>query len=293
MNYFKTFVLLAGLTGLFLVVGQVLGGQQGMITAFFFAVVMNFVSYWFSDKIVLAIYRAKPAAEADYPQLHAIVRRLAVKAGLPVPRVYIIPIDTPNAFATGRNPEHAVVACTDGIMKILDERELAGVIGHELGHVKNRDILISSVAATIAGAIMMLANMARWAAMFGGRGRSSDSNNGSNAYVGLAALLITAILAPLAAMLIQAAISRSREYSADTAGAGFSGDPMSLASALQKLERASRVKPMANAPTATAHLFIVNPLNAKNLMNLFSTHPPVEDRVARLEKLAHRETGRG
>ncbi len=249
---------------------------------------MNFVSYWFSDKIVLAIYRAKPAEESQYPRLYAMVRNLCQVAGLPMPRLYIIPSETPNAFATGRNPEHAVVACTEGILRLLNERELAGVLGHELGHVKNRDILISSVAATVAGAIMMLANMARWAAMFGGGYGRRSSGEGRNPYLGLIALLVTAILAPLAAMLIQAAISRSREYAADAAGAKTCGDPLALAGALKKLEAGVRALPMQEAGTATAHLFIVNPLNAQTLVTLFSTHPPIPDRVARLESMVGR-----
>lgn len=285
MNYLKTALLLGGLTALFLAVGQVLGGQQGMIMAFGMAVVMNFVSYWFSDKIVLAIYRAKPADESRYPQLHRIVRNLCQVSGLPMPRLYIIPTQNPNAFATGRSPDHAVVACTEGILGLLNEKELSGVIGHELGHVKNHDILISSVAATIAGAIMMLANMARWAAMFGGHG---DRDRNSNPAVGVVALLVTAILAPLAALLIQAAISRSREYGADETGARTCGDPLALASALKKLEAGVRVRPLHAAPTATAHLFIVHPFSGKSVANLFSTHPPVGDRVARLEKMVGR-----
>ncbi|MBI4395963.1 MAG: zinc metalloprotease HtpX [Elusimicrobia bacterium] len=285
MNHFKTFLLLTGLTVLFMLVGQVLGGRQGMVTAFLFAVIMNFVSYWFSDKIVLAIYRAKPAGESEYPQLHRIVRNLSQVSGLPLPRIYIIPTDTPNAFATGRNPEHAVVACTEGILRILNEKELTGVLGHEMGHVKNRDILVSSIAATIAGAIMMLANMARWAAMFGGH-RNNDRN--SNPYVGLAALLITAILAPVAAMLIQAAISRSREYGADETGAKFCGDPLALAGALKKLEMGAKALPMPHAGPSTAHLFIVNPLSGKSLVTLFSTHPPIQDRIARLQQMVGR-----
>ncbi|HRY28971.1 MAG TPA: zinc metalloprotease HtpX [Elusimicrobiota bacterium] len=286
MNYVKTFVLLLALTILFLVVGQVLGGQQGMAVAFIMAVVMNFVSYWFSHKIILMIYRARPAEESDYPQLHRIVRNLTQVAGLPMPKIYIIPTQTPNAFATGRNPENAVVACTEGILRLLNEKELAGVIGHELGHVKNRDILISSIAATVAGAIMMLANMARWAAMFGGRGDRDREN--SNPYVGLAALLATAILAPLAAMLIQAAISRSREYAADASGAKTCGDPLALASALRKLEAGVTVHPLSQSPTATAHLFIVHPFSGKSMLNIFSTHPPTEDRIDRLEKMVGR-----
>ncbi|MGQ0645448.1 MAG: zinc metalloprotease HtpX [Elusimicrobiota bacterium] len=287
MNYFKTFLLLAGLTGLFLVVGQALGGRQGMVMAFAFAVIMNFASYWFSDKIVLAIYRAKPASENDYPQMHRIVRNLAQASNIPVPRIYVVPSETPNAFATGRNPEHAVVACTEGILRLLNERELTGVLGHELGHVKNRDILISSVAATIAGAVMMMASMARWAAIFGGYGGRSERGGGGNAF-GLASLLLTAVLAPLAAMLIQSAVSRSREYAADASGARVCGDPLALASALKKLEAGARALPMREAGPATAHLFIVNPLSGRSLASLFSTHPPLADRVARLEGMVGR-----
>lgn len=286
MNYLKTTILLGGLTALFLFVGQILGGQQGMVTAFIFAVVMNGVSYWFSDKIVLAIYRAKPAEESRYPQMHRIVRNLCQVSGLPMPKLYVIPTETPNAFATGRSPDHAVVACTEGILRLLNEKELAGVIGHELGHVKNRDILISSVAATIAGAIMMLANMARWAAMFGGHG--DRDRNGNNAAFGVVALLVTAVLAPLAAMLIQAAISRSREYGADETGAKTCGDPLALASALRKLEAGVAARPLSAAPTATAHLFIVHPFSGRSVANLFSTHPPVADRVQRLEGMVGR-----
>jgi len=283
MNYFKTFLLLTGLTFLFLFIGRAVGGQQGMVLAFGMAVVMNFVSYWFSDKIVLALYRAKPASESEYPAMHRIVRNLAQSQSLPMPRLYIIPSATPNAFATGRNPQHAVVACTDGILRLLSERELAGVLGHELGHVKNRDILISSVAATMAGAIMMLARMAQFAAYFGG-GRRDERGGGGNAI----ALLATALLAPVAAMLIQAAVSRSREYAADATGAHTTGDPLALASALKKLEAGARLEPMAGAGPATAHLFIVNPLRGRSLFTLFSTHPPTQDRVARLEGMVGR-----
>jgi heat shock protein HtpX len=214
------------------------------------------------------------------------VRNLAQKAAIPMPKVYIIPSETPNAFATGRNPNHAAVACTEGILRLLDERELSGVLGHELGHVQNRDILISSIAATVAGAIMMLANMARWAAMFGGYNRRDDRNGGNG--FGVVALLVTAVLAPLAAMLIQMAISRSREYAADASGAHLSGDPLALASALKKLEAGSRMAPMQHAGPATAHLFIVNPLNAQTIASLFSTHPPIPERVARLERMVGR-----
>lgn len=288
MNYVKTALLLGALTGLFLLIGNMLGGRQGMAVAFFFAVAMNFASYWFSDKIVLAVYRAKPAPESDYPAMHRIVRNLAQVMDIPMPKLYIVPSQTPNAFATGRNPHHAVVACTEGILRILNERELAGVLGHELGHVKNRDILISSIAATVAGAIMMLANMARWAAMFGGGyGHDRDDNRGGNP-LSAVALLATAILAPLAAMLIQAAISRSREYAADTTGAKTCGDPVALADALRKLEAGVRALPMREAGPATAHLFIVNPLSARSLAALFSTHPPIQERVERLESMVGR-----
>ncbi len=287
MNSLKTFLFLTVLTVLFVFVGQILGGRQGMVMAFCFAVAMNFFSYWFSDKIVLKIYGAKPADEGQYPQMHRIVRNLTQVAGLPMPKIYVIPNDTPNAFATGRNPEHAAVACTEGILRILNERELAGVIAHELAHVKNRDILIASIAATIAGAVMILASMARWAAMFGGYG-GNNRGSGGNAYIGLGALLLTAILAPLAAMLIQTAISRSREYAADALGAKTCGDPLALANALKKLEMGTKRIPMTKAGPATAHLFIVNPLSGKSLMNLFSTHPPMTERIARLEHMVGR-----
>ena len=247
-----------------------------MIVAFFLAMVMNFGSYWFSDKIVLAMYRARPVSEAEAPDLYRIVRGLTMKAGLPMPKICIIPSESPNAFATGRNPQHAVVAVTQGILRLLDENELKGVLGHELAHVKHRDILIGSIAATIAGAIMIIASMARWAALFGGFGGRDDDDGG-----GIVGLLAMSIVAPVAAMLIQMAISRSREYSADAAGASFAGSPYGLASALQKISSASRRIPMRANP-ATAHMFITNPLSGKSMMNLFSTHPPVEERIRRL-----------
>jgi heat shock protein HtpX len=279
-NVFKTALLLAVLTMMLVLLGGALGGRQGMVVAFLFAVVMNFGSYWFSDKIVLAMYGAQPISEAQAPRLHAVVRRLALKAQIPMPPVYVIPADTPNAFATGRNPEHAAVAVTEGIMRILDDEELEGVLAHELSHVKNRDVLISTIAATMAGAITMLAHMAQWAAMFGG-GRSDDEERGGNPI----ALILMAVLAPIAALLVQLAVSRAREYQADATGARLAGQPWGLASALEKLQAAQQAAPLAANP-ATAHLFIVNPLSGQSLMNLFSTHPPLEERIARLRAMA-------
>jgi heat shock protein HtpX len=278
-NVFKTGLLLAVLTALLVLIGGAVGGRQGMIVAFFFAVVMNFFSYWFSDKIVLAMYQAKPVDEASAPRLYGIVRRLATRAGIPMPRVYLIPTDTPNAFATGRDPAHAVIAVTDGIMRILDEEELEGVLAHELAHVKNRDVLISTIAATLAGAITYLAHMAQWAAMFGGRGHSDD-DEGTNPI----AAIVMAILAPIAAMLIQMAVSRSREYQADATGAQLAGKTWGLSKALEKLQMAQEVVPM-HANPATAHLFIVNPLSGRSFATLFSTHPPLEERIERLRTM--------
>jgi heat shock protein HtpX len=280
MNTIKTVFLLGALTGLLILIGGYFGGRQGMIIAFALAVIMNFGSYWFSDKIVLRMYSASEVSESDAPELYAAVRNLSMKAGLPMPRVFIIPDETPNAFATGRNEKHAVVAVTQGILRILNREELEGVIAHELSHIKDRDILIGSIAATIAGAIMMLANMAQWAAIFGG-GRSDDEEGGGGGTIGL---IVMAILAPIAATLIQMAISRSREYLADSEGAQVSGNPYGLASALEKLSSASQVVPM-HANPSTAHMFIVNPLSGRSLMNLFSTHPPIEERVARLRSM--------
>ena len=279
-NIFKTGLLLAVLTAMLVLLGGAIGGQQGMMIAFFLALAMNFVSYWFSDKIVLAAYGARPIDEAAAPRLYAIVHRLATRAGIPMPRVYVIPSETPNAFATGRNPQHAVVAVTEGIMRILDEEELEGVLAHELSHVKNRDVLISTVAATLAGAITYLAHMAQWAAMFGGRSRDDDEG-GSNPI----AMILLAVLAPIAAMLVQMAVSRSREFQADATGARVAGRPWGLAKALEKLQMANQAMPMANATPATAHLFIVNPLSGQTLMRLFSTHPPLEERIARLRAM--------
>jgi heat shock protein HtpX len=279
-NTLRTTLLLAVLTALIIFIGRLFGGSQGMVIAFVLAVVMNMGSYWFSDKIVLAMYRAQPLEESRAPEIHRIVRELASQAGIPMPRIYLIPQDTPNAFATGRNPEHAVVALTEGLWRLLTPDEIRGVLAHELGHVKNRDILISSIAATLAGVVMILANMARWAAIFGGV-RSSDDEGGG----GIIGVLLTAILAPIAAVLIQMAISRSREYLADETGARLSHSPESLASALQKLNMASQRLPMHNARPETAHMFIVNPLSGKSLANLFSTHPPVEERIQRLRAM--------
>jgi heat shock protein HtpX len=277
MNGVKTALLLGLLSGVLLVIGELLGGANGVMIAFVFAAVMNFVSYWFSDKIVLAMYRAKPADPGS--PLHRVVERLAQRGNMPMPRVYVIPDMSPNAFATGRNPKHAAVAATEGILRVLDERELEGVIAHELAHVQHRDILISSVAATIAAAIMMVARIAQFAAIFGG-GRSDD-REGANPI----GLLATIILAPLAAMLIQAAISRSREYAADAAGAQLAGNPYGLVDALRKIEAVSKRVPL-DANPATAHMFIVKPFSAQALFSLFSTHPPTEKRVQALLRTA-------
>ncbi len=280
MNALRTTFLMALLTVLLVLAGGAIGGKSGMTFALIMAGVMNFVSYWFSDKIVLAMYGAQEATEADQPEFYGLIRQLAVQAGIPMPLVYIISSETPNAFATGRNPEHAAVAATTGILRILTRDELMGVMAHELSHVKHRDILISSIAATIAGAITYLAHMAQWAAIFGG-GRDRDDEGG-----GALGLIIMAVVAPLAAMLIQMAISRSREYAADKGGATVSGNPLYLASALKKLTMANQRIPMEAEP-ATAHMFIVNPLTGGGLMSLFSTHPPIEERVRRLEEMAY------
>jgi heat shock protein HtpX len=279
----KTTLLLGVLTAIIVLLGDLVGGQSGVRVALVFAAILNFGSYWFSDKIVLASYGAKAITESEAPDLYAIVRRLSQKAGVPMPRIYRIPTDSPNAFATGRNPEHAVVAVTDGILRILNTEELEGVLAHELGHVYNRDILISSIAATLAGAIMWIGSMLRWGAMFGGFGSRDDRDRGGNAFV----MLLMAILAPIAATLIQLAISRSREYGADDSGARLCGNPEALASALEKLAIASGRIPLAASPQ-TAHLFIVNPLaglRADFFASLFSTHPPIEDRIARLRSM--------
>ena len=281
MNVFKTVFCLTLLTLLLIFVGSLIGGRNGMIIAFGFAAVINFFSYWFSDKIVIMMYRAKEASPQDYPKIHRIVQNLATKADLPKPKIYVMPVETPNAFATGRNPAHASVVVTEGIMRLLSDDELEGVIAHELSHVHNRDTLIMTVVATVAGAIYMISDMARWAAIFGGIGGRDNDREGSNPL----ALLIIAILAPVVALLIQMAISRSREYTADESGAKLCGRPLSLANALRKLYNYSRQVPMQANPT-TAHLFIVNPLTGGGITNLFSTHPPIERRIARLEELA-------
>jgi heat shock protein HtpX len=275
MNAAKTALLLGAMTGLFLLIGEALGGSQGLVLGFMFAVVTNFVSYFFSDKIVLSSYGAQEVGP-DH-RLYRIVGRLAERAGLPMPRCYVIPQASPNAFATGRNPHHAAVAATEGILQILNDDELAGVLGHELAHVKHRDILISSIAATLAGAIMMTARFA----MFWGGGRDDDRRGASPV-----ALIATMILAPIAAMLIQAAISRSREYDADAGGATIAGSPLGLVSALRKIEAGSKVIPL-DANPASAHMFIIKPISISGLMGLFSTHPPTEERIHALMQLAH------
>jgi heat shock protein HtpX len=276
MNTLKTATLMVGLTLVLVWAGAAFGGQSGMTIALIFALLMNIFSYWFSDKIVLKMYRAQEVSEQEAPELFSMVKRLTQKAGLPMPKVYIINQDQPNAFATGRNPAHAAVAVTTGIMTILSREELEGVIGHELAHVQHRDILIGTVAATIAGAISYLAHMAQWAMIFGG----GDDDDGGNPL----AAIVMMIVAPIAAMLIQMAISRSREYAADRGGAKIVGNPQHLADALKKLHMASQRVPMKAEP-ATAHMFIVNPLSGRGFSKLFSTHPPMEERIARLESM--------
>jgi heat shock protein HtpX len=274
MNNLKTVFLLGLMTGILLFIGGAFGGRTGLVIAFGFAVLLNFTTYWASDRIVLAMYRAQPVARGHDPELHAIVEQLAARASLPKPRIYRIPTDALNAFATGRNPQHAVVAVTDGLRRALNREELEGVLAHELAHVRNRDILISTVAATIAGAIMLVANMARWAAIFGGFGGRDDDDGG------IFGLLLTAILAPIAAVLVQMAISRSREYQADAIGAEMAGNPYGLARALKKLELGAKQRPMRADP-ATSHMFIVHPFLG-GLGKLFSTHPPTAERIRRL-----------
>lgn len=282
MNTFKTGLLMVLLTVILVMAGGLIGGRQGLFFAFIFAVIMNFGSYWFSDKIVLKIYRAREITRLDAPELYDLVQGLATRANLPMPKVYICPQNTPNAFATGRSPKHAAVAVTQGIMKILTREELTGVLGHELAHVKHRDILIQSIVAVIAGAVTSLAFMARWALIFGGTGGSRRDNRGGLNVLGY---IITIILAPLAATLIRLAISRSREYSADAGGAKISGNPLWLADALKKLQVYNKQIPMQASPS-TAHIFIMNPLRSTGIENLFSTHPSTEKRILRLEEIA-------
>ena len=281
MNNLKTTLLLSLLTILMVTMGSAIGGKSGMVFAFVMALGMNFFSYWFSDKIVLKMYGAQEVGEHDHPAFYGMVRRLATQAGLPMPRVYLIPSESPNAFATGRNPKHAAVAATEGILRLLSSEELEGVMAHELAHVQNRDILLGTIAATFAGAIAMHGNMLQWGAILGA-GRSDDDEGAG----GLVGSLVMAIVAPLAAMLIQLAVSRSREYLADETGARICGRPLALANALRKLHTASHLMPMQEARPATAHMFIVNPLSGGSLVSLFSTHPPMEERIARLQALA-------
>jgi heat shock protein HtpX len=278
-NHFKTVILLSIMTAFMMWIGKMLGGSQGMIFFLILAGAMNFFSYWYSDKIVLKMYRAKEVTPQQASELYSIVRELANRANLPMPKVYIIPQQTPNAFATGRNPEHAAVAITEGLLTLLNREEIMGVLAHELAHVNNRDILIGSIAATMAGAIMMAANMFRWFAIFGGASRDDGEEGGG----GIIGLIVMSILAPIAAILIQTAISRSREYQADATGAQFASNPKGLASALEKLGAYSKRIPM-DANPSTAHMFIVNPLSGRSLMSLFSTHPPLEERIARLRE---------
>jgi heat shock protein HtpX len=275
-NQIRTTILLAIMTALILWVGQFLGGRQGMVIALILAAGMNFFSYWFSDRIVLAMYRAREVTPRENPEIYEMVRKLSGRAGLPVPKIYIIPQEAPNAFATGRNPQNAVVAVTEGLLSLMNREEIIGVLSHELAHVKNRDILIGSIAATMAGAIMLLATMARWSVLLGG-GRRDEGQGG----LGAVGLIVMSILAPMAAMLIQMAISRSREYLADRTGAGFAGHSEGLARALEKLGAYSGRLPMQANPS-TAHMFIVNPLSGKSFASLFSTHPPLGERIARL-----------
>jgi heat shock protein HtpX len=279
MNRIKTVLLLGLLTGLMIAVGGAIGGRGGMLIALLLAAGMNFFSYWYSDKIVLKMYRAREVGPEAASGLHRTVGQLARDAGLPMPRVYVIDDQTPNAFATGRNPDHAVVAVTTGILELLSPRELRGVLAHELAHVKDRDILVSTVAATLAGAIMVLASIARWSAIFGG----GDDEEGG---LGMVGLIVMSIVAPLAALMVQMAVSRSREYLADREGAELAQDPEALASALDKLARANQRRPLAQARPETSHLFIVNPLSGRRMAGLFSTHPPVEERVGRLRRMA-------
>jgi len=278
VNTMKTFILMAALTALFMFAGQALGGQSGMAFALVMALAMNFFAYWFSDRLALTMGRARQVSNDQAPQLHAMIEKLARNAGLPKPKVYVMPGQTPNAFATGRNPEHAAIAVTEGLLQLLQRDELEGVIGHELGHIKNRDILISSIAAVMAGAISYLATMAQWAMIFGG-GSNDDEGRGN-----LVAMLVTMIIAPVAAAIIQMAISRSREYLADASGAKICGHPIALANALGRLEEYNHRRPMKINP-ATAQMYIVNPLAGGTMAGLFSTHPPIQERIKRLRAM--------
>ena len=282
-NTLKTTLLLTSLTVLLVLIGGGVGGNGGMVLAFVMALVMNGGAYWFSDKIALKMSGAREVTAAEAPHLHGMVSELARRAEVPMPRVYLIDSESPNAFATGRDPAHGAVAVTSGIMRLLDRDELAGVIAHELGHIKNRDTLISAIAATVAGAVTMIANMAQWAMIFGGFGGSDEEEEGGLG--GMVGGLFMIILAPIAATLVQLAISRTREYGADAAGARIAGDPIALASALRKLESWSKQMPMAVNPT-TAHMYIINPISGGAIAGLFSTHPPTQERIARLEQLA-------
>jgi heat shock protein HtpX len=279
MNTMKTVILMTAMMVLLILVGSLVGGEQGMIMAFIISLLMNFGAYWFSDKIVLMMYKAKEVTEADAPKLFSMVTRVATQAQLPMPRVYIIPGETPNAFATGRNPENAAVAVTEGIMRSLSDDELEGVLAHEFAHIKHRDILTGTIVATLVGTITFIARMAGWSMMFAGRGSDRRDSNGLSE-------LALLIIAPIAAMMIQLAISRSREFAADEGAARMSGRPLSLANALQKLERGVERLPMQNVSPASAHMFIVNPLRAGGVMKLFSTHPPISERIERLENIA-------
>ncbi len=282
MNWYtlKTGILLAAMTGLVLLIGDWLGGRSGLIFAFFFAIAMNVGAYWYSDKVVLRMYKAREVSEAQAPGLVGTVRRLAQRAGLPMPKVYIIPQPTPNAFATGRNPQNSAVAVTEGLLDLMSQEELEGVLAHELGHVRNRDILISTIAATLAGVIMMVARWLQFSLFFFGGAAGDDDSPG-----GVIGLIALAVLAPIAALLIQMAISRSREYQADATGARIAGHPEGLAQALEKLDYASRRLPLEGGNPATAHLFIVNPFRGRSLLRFFRTHPPVEERIKRLRAL--------
>ena len=281
MNTVKTVFLMTLMMVILMLVGSFLGGERGLMLAFIISLALNFVSYWFSDKIVLMMYRAKEATQAEAPRLYSLVARIASAASLPMPKIYIIPKDTPNAFATGRNPDHAAVAATEGILKLLSDDELEGVLAHEFAHIKHRDILTGTVVATMVGTITFVARMAGWAMMFGGAGGRDDRRNSG----GLGELLML-ILAPIAAVVVQMAISRSREFAADEEGARICGRPLSLASALEKLERGIERVPMENPSPSTAHLFILNPLSGRGISKLFSTHPPLSERIERLQQMA-------